>query len=351
MARVLMSGWESGSVDEIGGSLSGSLARQQVLTPGRTGSYYLALDISSTTTGVQSATKTFTLPSNYSEVWIRCAMSLGLVNSSSIPPATNYRVLRLLDSAAATQIQIIRIAASGQLEVYRGGTKLGTCGHLTPNWQVWEIHLIVNNTTGVLDIWVDGVLVFTFSGDTQETGNANVGSIALEYASSSADAVIGHTHNFDDLAINDVSGSVNNGQIGRGGIHALVPTSDTAQKDFTPDSGSTNFSQVDEIPADDNTTYVQSSTVGHRDLYGLADIAGNGLASAVAIVGRVVSANGAGAQGALTVKSNTTVQEGPTKSPGTSYEYVHDIINTDPDTTAQWTLSGINALEAGQTVK
>ena len=54
--------------------------------------------------------------------------------------------------------------------------------------------------------------------------------------------------------------------------HRGYPT-DTALADFTPSAGSSYYALVAEAPDDDgDVSYVESGTVGHKDLYGYRDI-------------------------------------------------------------------------------
>jgi hypothetical protein len=51
----------------------------------------------------------------------------------------------------------------------------------------------------------------------------------------------------------------------------LYPNAAGDSAGWTPNAG-TNWSQVEEHPADDDTSYVASDTVGEKDLYNLDDI-------------------------------------------------------------------------------
>jgi hypothetical protein len=158
---------------------------------------------------------------------------------------------------------------------------------------------------------------------------------------------------FDDLAVNDTAGTLNNGQIRDGRVVLLVPTgagSNTALTRGGTDSGA-NWSQVDELPPS-MTDYVYSATAATRDTYALSDlpagIASINVADVVALVQN--SDAGAGSIG-LTVKSGSTTNEGSALALGATAAFIHQQYETDPATSAAWTASAINALEAGVTVR
>ena len=156
----------------------------------------------------------------------------------------------------------------------------------------------------------------------------------------------------DDFAINDTTGTRNNGRIGQGGIIALWPNKDTTDKDFSRSAGSDNYSLVNSYPPDDDTTYVQHGVVDDMDLYqfqsmptSLTNI------SAVQLVGRMKSVYGSGAKGALTAKSDDTTLVQSWTAFGTAYGFQSKVMETDPDTGVAWTDTKINSLQAGLTVK
>jgi hypothetical protein len=70
----------------------------------------------------------------------------------------------------------------------------------------------------------------------------------------------------DDVYVCNTAGSQNNDFLGAVNIYAVVPSANSTPLQWTPLSG-TNFSEVNEIPPDGDTSYVFSSTPGNVDEY------------------------------------------------------------------------------------
>ncbi len=160
---------------------------------------------------------------------------------------------------------------------------------------------------------------------------------------------------FDDLYICDSSGTAQNDFLGPVRIFPLKPAAD-ASTTWTPNSGTTGYTQVDDIgyTLDSDSTYVESSTVGAKDIYDLEDLPA-GYANPVAVSMYYVArhddtSGGAGMAGIL--KSGATEVETAEAILTSSYRsYFLDQQTTNPDTGAAWTPAEINALQIGAIVK
>lgn len=109
-----------------------------------------------------------------------------------------------------------------------------------------------------------------------------------------------------------------------------------------------NYTETNELPPGGDLSCVASSTVGAEDLYNF-----NSLSSAPSnIAGVKISAllrkTDSGAR-TITVqlKSGSTEVSSAAVTPSSSYTYYTNYQDTDPDTSAAWTASGINGLSAG----
>ena len=126
-----------------------------------------------------------------------------------------------------------------------------------------------------------------------------------------------------------------------------MPTSETAQIDFTPQSGSDNALMVDDYN-DDDTTYVGSSTVGHIDRYNLGNTT-SGVTGIAAIQTTYLARKtdvDARTMRSL-IKSGTTTTNAATETLSASYQHFETIIEENPDTTSAWTKTTVDALEVG----
>lgn len=114
---------------------------------------------------------------------------------------------------------------------------------------------------GQVDVYVNGVLVLTVTGQTHVPTTAVPDTLSLR---SNPNATTRH----DDVMLwswSDMSGDVAPLLLSPG-IYPALPVSDSAPLDWTPSTGLTHFNLVDEVPAD-TATYVESDTPGDVDQY------------------------------------------------------------------------------------
>jgi hypothetical protein len=158
-----------------------------------------------------------------------------------------------------------------------------------------------------------------------------------------------HTLRLDDVYLCDTGGSRNNDFLGDVRVVTLRPNADTGQADFTPSAGSVHYPMVAEAPDDDgDASYVESGTVGHKDLYGYQDLAASAAAIMAVQVATVTRKDDAGSRSLRTVlKSGPTMANGAIRVLGTPYALYDDRFEIDPATGAAWTKAGVDALEAG----
>ncbi len=79
------------------------------------------------------------------------------------------------------------------------------------------------------------------------------------------------TVDFDDLYVIDDQGSHNTSFLGDCRIETLFPNGAGASSQWTPNSG-TNYSRVNEVFTDQDTSYVSTAGVGNRDSYAMGDL-------------------------------------------------------------------------------
>ena len=130
-------------------------------------------------------------------------------------------------------------------------------------------------------------------------------------------------------------------------VQVTVPAANSAVQ-WTPLAGS-NFSEVNELPVDGDTSYVYTSTAGQQDLYTVGSLTGTPSSIKAVQIRTCMRKTDASAHTAASViSSSATVQQGATQSLSSTYQYNADIYEQDPHTSAAWTLSAVNALLIGQ---
>jgi hypothetical protein len=230
-------------------------------------------------------------------------------------------------------------------------------------WYYVETKIKVNNTTGVLDVKVNGTTVCSFSGDTcQSVGSGTVGGAAFTASTNEHFTHIklgglavyntSATVYFDDWYYCDDTGAQNNTYLGDVQLQAIYPDAPGSQTDWSIGGtapAATNWQSVDETSPDDDVTYVNSDTVGDQDLYEMQDIS----ATASSVVGLLCNArmkkdDATVREYALLVESGGTVAQLATRTtPYGAYTNQQDVSELNPDTGSLWTVAEVNAMTAG----
>ena len=155
----------------------------------------------------------------------------------------------------------------------------------------------------------------------------------------------------DDIYICDTDGTTNNDLLGRVVIGGIFPSADGDASDWTPASGTDNSAMVDDIPTDDDTSYVENNIQGEEDLYDYADLS---TITTEPILGLQVNTDVRMNEFPGDIDLYQTAKSGSTTSDGEAaniamddYEVTTRILETDPDTGSAWTTSGVNGAQFG----
>lgn len=256
---------------------------------------------------------------------------------------SNSSILRILDGATV-HFQLYYDSVNGAIGAYRNTTLLGssapgTAGAAASGHIYIELKVTISDTVGVGEVRVNGATVLSLTGqDTRNAAAAQITSVQL-YG--------GMDSEYDDFYLCDTTGSVNNDFLGDVKIVPLYPDAAGDSTQFTPLSGS-NYQNVDEAIADGDTTYVESSTVGHKDLYTFGNLSftPESILGVQAIA--CVRKDDAGTREVRAVtKAGSTTRNGPTFAPSTTYGIAMDIMETNPADSAAWERADVDALQAG----
>jgi len=335
MARIWMSGLEAGHLD-----IFDSQAFSPVVTnaQARTGTY--SLEASGATDAVGSA-----FPANETEIFGR----IGLRHNSQ---GVNAEVISLFDSVGGIQFTITLPNRTGILVAKRGaynGTVIGVGGEMHQNrWHCIEFRLLVDNANGVFQLKVDGMLVINFAGNTQQTANANVRSFWLGRAQ--ANGCPGY---YDDIAFNDTSGVVNASWIGRGGIPAIFPTGAGFSTDLqrVPGGAEANWEDVDEVPPDDDTSYVFDTLIDDHDSYAASNLVATGTIAAVQWLARAKSDLVGNPEIARILRIGGVDHQGADIAIDADYDYYPEILDEDPEAVGAWLVAAVNGMELGVKIR
>lgn len=306
--------------------------------------------VSNTTVDPSSGSRCYRFNNGYATITVPADTEY-YVRTRIRPDAIGAGILQIVTyNSGATPLIDARIDSVSNLIV----TVTGSSGSSTPvsvsgaTYALFETHLKLGTVTGVFEVLIDGSLAFSYTGNTQ-FGPTTANVIVLGYSGA------GYTpFNVDDIGVNSATGVTDNSWCGEGRILMMQPDSagDVTQLARGGTDTGANWSQVNEIPPDGDTTYVYSSTAGQYDLYGLTS--GSVLVGPTDSVARVyiesrsrnVSATGENIR--LGLKTGGTEYWSSDIPVTTSYgRYEANTWTVNPDTGNPWTISDLDNLQAG----
>jgi hypothetical protein len=250
---------------------------------------------------------------------------------------------------ASTNIQVHAVidSANRQVNVYRGSGTTNLIASTAVNdlppastWHHvgWEV--LIHASAGYVKLWIDGVLIINSTGlNTKARTNAFVTVARLNVA---------QAFRVDDYLLFDGQNTGDGCHTWPGNcrIYTPMPVSDSAVQ-FTPNTGTVNAENVDDAgDVDGDTTYNASSTAGHKDLLNLDNAAIPVTATIKAVELRtILRKDDAAARTARgIVKSGSTIINGATRNPGTSYTHYRDTLGAiDTSDSNPWTPAKINS--------
>ena len=250
--------------------------------------------------------------------------------------------LTLKNSSGTDQVSLW-LLSSGQLEMRRGVTVLETSSSdalIVGGVYRLTVYVKIDSSTGAWRVAVDGADYLNDSGNTQAAGDTECSIAEFLSAGGNLD------HYASDIVIWDTAGSILNGW--QTGVKPVVlrTASDGTTTDFTPLS-STNESNVDETNRDEDSTYNSSSTAGHIDLFNFATLSGD--YDVFAVVQNIHARKDDGATRTIREKcrQSSTNYSGTTKTTAETYENFDEIREVDPNSSAAWSVAGVNSAEFG----
>ncbi len=262
--------------------------------------------------------------------------------------STTGQVLLITDS---TTVQCsLRWNTDGSLSFYRGNasTLLGSsAAGIVPlsTWTYVEVKVNIHNTTGTVEVRVNGSAspVINLTGqNTRSTSNNFATGISYTTVSGL------NSTSFDDLVVLDTAGSTNNNFLGDIRIDALYPNGDGNYSQFTPSTGTTHYTLVDETTPN-TSDYNDGASVNDRDSYTMGNLSSLASQTVYAVQTNIACAkDDAGSKSAASfIRSSSTNGDGSSVALSTSQVYISQIFETDPNGSVAWTESTVNAAEVG----
>lgn len=273
-----------------------------------------------------------TLMGNIAECWVHFRMyfaAISLTNANTpfqIQNSAGQGVLRLQNVSTANY----------QMQYWNGSawTNVGSSVAVTNGTFEFDVHSKIDNSTGIFEIFINGVSTWSFSGDTDLfSGSANDRVLFDRFTTGSA----------PDAIISEIIIATTDTRSLR--VATLVPNGAGASTAWTG-----TFADVDETDIND-ADFVSATTAPIDELFTLTDLSTvaqgyDPVAVTIGTRGRVGVTGPSNLQTLL--RTGSTDYNSSNKGPTTSFASVSQTIyDQNPNTTADWTISDIQGLEVG----
>jgi hypothetical protein len=259
-------------------------------------------------------------------------------------PSTERGVCLIRDGANDNILKV-SIESDGSLGFYKGTTHtlLARSDPLVTaaSWSHIEVKCVIDDVVGSIDAQINGIPVFSLTNQNLGTNDATQLKFGCFAGSGSGTTLDFY---FDDIVVWDTTGAVNNDFLGTQRVETIFPTSDTAAADFTKTGAANGYDCIDNVPPDDDTTYLTGATVNDISEFGVGTLPANVSAIVGVYVHTLAKLSDAGT-GNLQVSlvSGVDVSLGPDKVLTSGYQYHGGVHELDPATDAAWTKAGVEA--------
>jgi hypothetical protein len=214
-------------------------------------------------------------------------------------------------------------------------------------WNRIQVKLTCHQSAGTCEVKVNGETVMDLTGiDTAASTNGTSHTRVYCYSPTGSTPAAPY---YDNIWIADTAGSTFNDFMGPLTVEAFYPTGDDTLE-WTPSTGSTGYEVTDETPPNDDTDYISESTTSNVAIF----TTGNLPANADTVYGvRTTADVRLSVGGAESYKQ--LIESGGIEYPSSiahdltlaTYVYQADYWGQDPDTSADWTINGVNTAKFG----
>jgi hypothetical protein len=273
---------------------------------------------------------TFTFPATKTEIF------LGFAWYGDVLPSTGTKRLLQFSGPNTT----LDIKNGGILSAF--GQDSGTAMS-ADTWHYIEIHYIPLNSGGTFTLKLDGVTVIDFSGDTTSSQEYISG---INFFSGTEN---NYTGAFDDIVINDTSGSVNNSWPGIVRLLPMRPRAAGSDADWSRaglDLGA-NFLQAARVGKFGTLPLLQASATTLRDSYlvDIPDLPAGATIKNVIAVARATVGSGSGNIKLGVMGNLGTEDQGAAQALTAAYKVYNHVVALNPEDSAAWEEADINDIQ------
>lgn len=266
-------------------------------------------------------------------------------------PTGNSDIIKFTDNTGALKAILRYSASDGTYKVILGdgSTVFASVAYACPatTSQLLEFKIVfATGGLGSAILKINGRTVISQGGTTVLSGLSTANSIWLGNWSLTTPAT--NYVNFQDLIVIDGAGSSPTDFIGDRRVDAYKANANGTYQDmFRSNPATSAYQLVDDVDYAD-TDYVYSDTDGHKSTFNMANMSHTPAvidAVQVTIVARRTDPGDANLK--MLLKSGATLITEGAEAVTASYATYRKIYSTDPNTSTAWTVSGVNAIEAG----
>jgi hypothetical protein len=274
-----------------------------------------------------------------------------------------WKLQTLYESTSGAPCLSAGLNSSGFIVVMRGedatsnartAAAIGAVAVNDANWHSVEFEITIG-ATGSVKVWIDGTLDINSTSIDTDDFNAARGLSSLYLfglGMGKNDATSSEFVYYDDVIVWDDSGTDFTGSFGSDvpRIETRIPNNAGDTTQFTASAGS-NYQCVDDplsAAADDDSTYVESTTSGHIDLYNYQNytIYPSSIKGVKVATKARITTDGR-AQMRVKAKAGGTSGNGSTHEVwATTYAYHYAVFGKQPDATA-WNLIDLDGAQFG----
>jgi hypothetical protein len=245
---------------------------------------------------------------------------------------------RFEDESGVTQVRL-HVLSDFSISAYQGdGTLLGTSAvgsFIDANWFYFEAKVTISATVGEVTLRVNTTQILNLTSKDTKNGSDYIRQIELGDIESSLSV------RYDDLYIDDAQFN------GDCRIKIFTPDSvSSTNNSFTASAGNKDEC-VDETPSNEDTDYIYSDTLNHKQGFGITT-------GSLSTVKGIQLNNHCRLDQAGTRKITPLIRSNSTDYSGTEtgaipadYKFESEIFETDPDDSSAWTQTKLEAAEFG----
>lgn len=206
----------------------------------------------------------------------------------------------------------------------------------------FHVEMKCDFTAGDIEVRVEGVTQINLTG--QDISNAGT-CAQVAFGCENGVGLVQSPNQvyYKDFVIWDGDGSGNNDFLGAVQVYDLYPDGDSSFN-WTASTGSTGYNLIDEAPSNDADYIYADDTPPAASLFTMNDLPEDvSSIRGIKTYARMRKTDGGDGWAQISMVSNGTAGNGTDRPVTTAFTYWSDIFELDPDTSANWTRSGVNA--------